>query len=157
MLKKSGKILAVAALALCASGGAAFADNCHSDHATGTLLGAIVGGVIGNQFGHGGGKVAATAGGVLFGGMAGNAISRDMDCNDRPYAERSYHDSFYGPVGHRYDWEHDRDRGYITTTREYWRHGRLCRDFTEVHYYRGREYDHDGTACRHRDGEWEMI
>ncbi|MEP1929750.1 MAG: glycine zipper 2TM domain-containing protein [Paracoccaceae bacterium] len=40
-----------------------------------TATGAIVGGVIGNQFGGGTGKDILTAGGAVAGGLAGNAAA----------------------------------------------------------------------------------
>ena len=95
-----------------------YRDDCHDSNATaGTILGAVAGGIIGNQFGHGGGRAAATIGGVVLGGMAGNAIASDMDCNDRPYAFHAYDNGFDGPVGRIYDWHHGDDHGYITAAR----------------------------------------
>jgi outer membrane lipoprotein SlyB len=41
------------------------------ENAAGIGLGAIAGGVLGNQIGQGGGNVAATAGGAILGGVAG--------------------------------------------------------------------------------------
>ena len=49
------------------------------------------------------------------------------------------------------------DRGYVVTNREYYRGRQLCRDFTQVVYRHGRQFDRDGTACRRRDGEWEFM
>ncbi|MEI9993687.1 MAG: glycine zipper domain-containing protein [Rhizomicrobium sp.] len=153
MLKKTGLIAGAAMLALCAGTSGAWADDCNGHgHAGGTVLGAIAGGLIGGAVSHGNG--GAVVGGAILGGFAGNAISRDVDCEDRDYAARAYHDSFYGDVGERYEW-HGRDRGYIVTTREYRRHGHLCRDFTQVVYRHGREFDRDGTAC-FRHGEWQF-
>ena len=43
-----------------------------------TFGGALVGGVIGHQFGGGSGKDAATAGGAIAGGVAGNQIQKGM-------------------------------------------------------------------------------
>jgi surface antigen len=81
-----------------------------------------------------------------------------MDCEDRPYAARSYDESFHGPVGRRYEWERGPNHGYIVTNREYrGPRGRLCRDFTQVVYRHGREFDRDGTACLRRDGSWEFL
>ena len=129
---------AAAAILTLAGAPAAFADDCSGrDHASGTILGAIAGGVLGGAVSHGNG--GAVVGGALLGGLAGNAISRDMDCNDRPYAARSYRRQLHGPVGRRYEWAHGPDRGYIVTNREYRRGPRLCRDFTQVVYRRGRE------------------
>ena len=130
-------VLLVSGLFLCVFSGlcstSAFADDCSGrDHAGGTIAGGVLGGVLGGVISHGSGL--GIVGGALLGGLAGNAISRDMDCEDRPYAARSYHDSFYGPVGRRYEWSRGPDRGYIVTNREYWRGQRLCRDFTQVVY-----------------------
>ena len=41
----------------------------------GTLVGAGAGGYVGNQFGHGSGKTAATAAGVVGGGILGHALT----------------------------------------------------------------------------------
>jgi len=155
MINKTAMMLAAAALAFGATTGTASASSCHGrDHTGGTVLGAIAGGVIGGAVTHGSG--IGIVGGAVVGGFAGNAIARDIDCDDRDYAERSYRDSFDGRVGEHYEWHHNRNHGYVVTTREYRRHGRLCRDFTQVVYRRGREYDRDGTACRYRGG-WEII
>jgi outer membrane lipoprotein SlyB len=43
----------------------------------GTLVGAGAGGLAGNQFGHGSGKTAATAAGVIGGGLLGHALTGD--------------------------------------------------------------------------------
>ena len=153
MLKKTGLIAGAAMLALCAGTSGAWADSCSGrDHTGATVGGALLGGLVGGLASHGNG--AAIAGGAIFGGLAGNAISRDIDCRDREYAGRAYHDSFYGDVGHRYEWE-GVDHGYVVTNREYYRGHHLCRDFTQVVYRHGREYSRDGTACL-RHGEWEF-
>ena len=100
MLKKT----VLAALVVFGAGSAlatpALADACSGrDHAGGTILGAIAGGILGGAVSKGNG--GAVIGGALLGGLAGNALSRDLDCEDRPYAVRSYNDSFRGPVGRR--------------------------------------------------------
>lgn len=149
-------MVATACAVLALGSSTAFADACSGrDHTGGTLLGAIAGGVLGGAVSHGNG--GAVVGGALLGGLAGNAISRDMDCEDRSYAVRAYDDSFRGQVGQRYQWRRGPNHGYIVTNREYFRGRRLCRDFTQVVYRRGREFDRDGTACRRRDGEWEFM
>ena len=150
MLKKT--IIAAAIFAL--GCGSAMADECSGrDHTGGTILGAIAGGVLGGAVTHGNG--GAVVGGALLGGLAGNSIARDMDCEDRPYAARSYHESFHGRIGQRYNWQRGPDRGYVVTNREYRRRGQICRDFTQVVYRHGRQYNRPGTACRPaRGGDW---
>src|ERR1700749_4760534 len=138
-------MLAATAAFFALGSSAALADSCSGrDHTGGTVLGAIAGGVLGGAVSHGNG--GAVVGGAILGGLAGNAISRDMDCEDRPYAARSYDDSFHGQIGRRYEWRRGPNHGFIVTNREYYRGPRLCRDFTQVVYRRGREFDRDGTA-----------
>ena len=43
----------------------------------GTMVGAGAGGLAGNQFGHGSGKAATTAAGVIGGGLLGHALTGD--------------------------------------------------------------------------------
>jgi surface antigen len=156
MLKKTTLAAAAALLALGLGTSGAMADECSGrDHTGGTVLGAIAGGVLGGAVSHGNG--GAVIGGALLGGLAGNAISRDMDCEDRPYAARSYNDSFRGRIGRRYEWHRGPNRGYVVSNREYRRGRSICRDFTQVVYRHGREYDRRGTACRpQRGGDWRF-
>jgi uncharacterized protein YcfJ len=51
----------------------------------GTLLGAAAGGLVGNQFGGGKGKVLTTAGGVVAGGYAGKKIQENHQDNNATY------------------------------------------------------------------------
>lgn len=157
MLKKIALSAAAAALTLGLGTVGALADDCSGhNHDTGTILGAAGGGIIGGVASHGNGL--GIIGGALLGGLAGNAVSRDMDCNDQREAAQSYNDSFNGPPGARREWhDGDGDHGFIVTDREYRREGRLCRDFTQVTYRRGQEFDKHGTACRRRGGDWEFM
>ena len=50
--------------------------------ATGIVGGAVVGGLIGNQFGHGNGKALATVGGAAAGGFAGNEVQKHVTSKD---------------------------------------------------------------------------
>lgn len=143
-------------LGLLAPSQTALADACSGNaHTGGTIAGGVFGGVLGGVLTHGSG--IGIIGGALLGGLAGNAISRDMDCEDRPYAARAYDESFHGRVGRRYSWSRGPNHGYVVTNREYYRGSRLCRDFTQVVYRRGREFDRSGTACRRHDGSWQFM
>ena len=156
MFNKSILMAATAALTIGFGATGAMADECSGrDHSTGTVLGAVGGGLIGGFASHGNGL--GIIGGALLGGLAGNAISRDMDCDDQPYAARTYHDSFYGPVGERYSWERGPNHGYVVTHREYARGDEVCRDFTQMVYRGDREFDRDGTACRRPGEDWEFA
>ena len=102
------------------------------------------------------GNGGAIVGGAVLGGLIGNTVSKDIDCDDQPYAFRTYSDGLNGDVGHRYDWNHGQSRGYFQPVREYRRSGIQCRDFTVTTYRGGRELTHDGTACRASDGQWRF-
>ncbi len=133
-----------------------YGSDCGSNATAGTVIGAIAGGVIGNQFGQGSGRTAATLGGVILGGLAGNSIARDMDCNDRRSAMSSYRDGFAGRVGQRHSWRNADNGNYgsMTPTRQYARNGETCRDYRETSYRGSQKYDRTGTACRQSDGNW---
>jgi uncharacterized protein YcfJ len=59
-----------------------------NSHVGGTVLGAIVGGALGNQVGKGDGRKAATIAGAVAGGAIGNGISR---AHDRSYTDVETH------------------------------------------------------------------
>jgi len=155
MLKRSGLIAATAMLALGLGTASAWADDCHSDHTGGTVLGAIAGGVLGGVASHGNGL--AIAGGAIFGGLAGNALSRDIDCDDRDSAGHAYQDAFNdGEVGHQYEWEgRHGGHGYIEINDRYRRNDHECVDFTQVVWHHDERFDRNGTACRY-DGDWQV-
>jgi len=48
----------------------------------GAVIGALVGGAVGNQFGKGDGRTAATVAGAVIGGVAGNEIEKDRGRDD---------------------------------------------------------------------------
>jgi surface antigen len=165
MLKKSALVLSAGLIAIgviaspdTASARSYYGEDCHEQNRTaGTIIGAIAGGLIGSQFGRGGGNVLATVGGVFIGGAIGNKIAGDIDCDDRPYAFNAYRASFEGEIGQRYEWRGQHNHGYIVSTREFRRDGRVCRDFYEVSYRHDEESRREGTACRHRNGDWHFV
>lgn len=53
-----------------------------SNRIAGTAVGAVVGGLLGNQVGGGNGKKIATVAGVVGGGYAGNQVQGRMQAND---------------------------------------------------------------------------
>jgi uncharacterized protein YcfJ len=52
------------------------------DKVVGTVAGALIGGVLGNQVGAGSGKTLATLAGAAAGGYAGNKVQGNMQAND---------------------------------------------------------------------------
>lgn len=100
-MQKRITVLLAACLALGVTSTAAFADRCSGHgHDTGSILGAVGGGLIGNAITHGSG--IGIVGGAVAGGLAGNAIARDIDCNrGRHYSRRAHGYYYYDRHGHR--------------------------------------------------------
>ena len=132
-----------------------YESDCHRGNAAaGTIFGAIAGGLIGGAASHGNG--GAIAGGVVVGGLLGNTLSRNIDCDDQRYAFASYNEGLNGDLYHEYRWNHGGHYGTFEATREYRENGRLCRDFHVVNYRNGQRFEHDGTACREPDNNWHF-
>lgn len=121
--------------------------------AAGTIFGALAGGLIGGAASHGNG--GAVVGGVILGGLLGNALTRDIDCEDQRYAFDAYRSSLNGEIGRDYDWHHGDSRGTFTSVRAYEDHGMECRAFHAVIYRHGEREERDGAACRRPDGDWD--
>jgi uncharacterized protein YcfJ len=119
MHKRTSIMLAAGVLALGLTSSQALADACSGhNHAAGSILGAVGGGLIGSAMTHGSG--VGVVGGAVAGGLAGNAVARDIDCNrGRHYDRRVSAYYYYDRHGHRiYE---DRDGRYYDE-RDYYRH-----------------------------------
>jgi surface antigen len=133
---------------------------CETKQDTGTLMGAIAGGVIGNQFGKGGGRVASTFAGAVIGGIVGNEIGRSLDARDRQLAQQAEYDAWErGPPGRPVRWQNpDNGRyGEVIPEKSYRRGALDCRDYVHKVYIDGRPQTMRGTACRNPDGTWSPV
>jgi len=149
------KILLLAALAASVALAA-----CETRQDTGTLVGAVAGGIIGNQFGKGGGRVAATLAGAVVGGVVGNEIGRSLDARDRELAREAEYDAWEnGEPNQPRRWRNpDNNRyGEVIPDRRYRRGAQDCRDFEHRVYIDGRPRTMRGTACRNPDGTWSQV
>jgi len=118
-----------------------------------TIFGAAAGGLVGSAVSHGNG--GAVIGGAVLGGLLGNTVVKDIDCDDQPYAFNTYSDGLNGDVGPAMI-------GIITShaaifsrpviIRDPVLNARLYRD----HYRGNRELTRTGTACRASDGHWRF-
>ena len=127
---------------------------------TGLAVGAVAGGILGNQFGKGKGKVATTAIGAVIGGIVGSEIGRSMDQQDRMLAQQAEFDALErGQSGVPRHWRNpDNGRyGEVVPTRPYKRGNLDCRDYAHKIYIDGRPQTLKGTACRNPDGTWTNV
>lgn len=125
----------------------------------GTVIGAVAGGVIGNQFGSGSGRILATAAGAVVGGLIGSSIGKDLDEADRQAAIEAEYRALEYEEEARWRNEESGNYGYIKPRRSFRRSGADCREYEHTVYIEG-EPDPQimvGTACRNRDGTWEAV
>ena len=133
---------------------------CANNQDGGTVVGAIAGGVIGNQFGKGGGKVASTLAGAVVGGIVGNEIGRSLDQRDRELAAQAEFDAWErGPPRQPVRWRNPNNGRYgeVIADDYYDRGGSRCLNFLHRVYIDGREQTMRGTACRNPDGTWTQV
>lgn len=148
-------ILAIcsALLAGCGSGGLTKSEG-------GSLIGAVAGGILGNQVGKGSGRVVATAVGAVIGGIVGSEIGRSLDEADRLRAqEAEYRALEYNDTGVASPWRNQSSGHYgsVVPGRPYLRGGLNCREYTHTIYVQGRPQTMRGTACRQPDGTWRNV
>jgi surface antigen len=127
---------------------------------TGTVVGAVAGGLIGNQFGKGGGRVASTMAGAVIGGILGNEIGRQLDQRDRLLAQQAEYDAWErGAPGRPVRWRNPESGRYgeVIPEATYRRGGLDCRDYIHKVYIDGRPQAMRGTACRNPDGTWSQV
>ena len=123
----------------------------------GTVIGAVAGGVIGNQFGSGAGRALATVGGAVIGGIIGNSIGKDMDEADRRAAADAEYASLEYEEERRWRNERSGHYGYIKPRRSYRNGGLKCREYEQTVYIRDRPETLVGKACKQPDGTWKAV
>jgi surface antigen len=155
-------IVTVLGLAVILTPARVSAEDCQGNKETiGTVAGALIGGILGNQIGSGSGRKAATILGAVAGGYAGNRIGEQLDCADQQYHAVTTHDALeYQPSGRPSSWNNP-DTGHSGTVMPVrtWQQedGTYCRDFTQSIVVEGRVEEATGTACRNSDGTWRIA
>ena len=155
-MNKIFKICAVSLpllLAACGPGGLNNAD-------VGTGIGAVAGGILGNQVGKGGGRVAATMVGAVLGGIVGHEIGKRMDAVDRQMAQQAEYEALErGASGKAVGWRNPDSGHYgrIVPEQPYKMGARDCRRYTHTIYIEGRPQTMKGEACRRPDGTWQNV
>ena len=107
MINRHGKACVLAALVLGIASTSAEAANCQGRRDTGTAVGAIGGGLLGNGLSHG--SAGGTIAGAVIGGVAGNVIqgSNCRETRTSRYVPRRHYDErgvafYYDRNGYRH-------------------------------------------------------
>ena len=127
----------------------------------GVIAGALIGGLLGNAVGRGGARGATTVAGVIVGGAAGAALTRNLDCEDRSYAYKTYYDGFNaGRPNASYNWRNPRNGHYGEfRVADYYNDpdGFRCANYTQRIFINGRPQAAMGRACQQPDGTWAIV
>lgn len=129
----------------------------------GALLGGALGGLFGSQIGGGTGRLAATAGFAVLGLILGSEAGKSLDRADQLSVIQTTHTALEtAPTGSPVRWQNpDQSRrtyGYTVPTRTYQLNdGRYCREYQQKIIVAGREQDAYGKACRQPDGTWQIV
>ena len=122
----------------------------------GMIIGAVAGGILGNQVGGGSGQVFANMVGSVAGAAIGGSIGRTMDETDRLNAAMALENVQTGVPS---TWINP-DTGYqyvMTPTNTYSGAAGPCREYTMDATIGGRTEQVYGTACRQPDGSWQIA
>lgn len=123
----------------------------------GTMTGAVAGGLLGSQFGHGGGQILAIGAGTIAGALIGSSIGKSMDDTDRLKMSRALEQN---NVGQPTYWRNQRTGGSYTVVpvrNVTVGHNRYCREYRTKVIIGGKEQEIYGTACRQPDGSWKAV
>ncbi len=140
-------------LAACGPGGL-------SKQEGGLGIGALAGGILGNQIGGGKGKIVTTALGAVIGGIVGSEIGRSLDRQDQIAAQRAEFLALErGRSGQATPWRNPGSGRYgeVVPGRPFQRGPQQCRTFVHTVYIDGRPEMMRGTACRNHDGAWRKV
>jgi len=139
-----------------------FYRECHqSVDPAGVVAGAVIGGALGNAVSYGGGRPGATIAGVVVGGALGAALTRNLDCQDRGYAYKTYADGFNtGRTNSDYHWRNP-STGHFGDFRvaNYYNDpdGFRCANYTQQIFISGKPQAASGRACQQPDGTWAIV
>ena len=123
-----------------------------------TIVGSVIGGVAGYQFGKGKGKKVATVLGAIAGGMIGGNVGRGLDQQDQQRVSQTLETA---PRNQKVAWNNQNTNTnyeFTPVTEKY--DGNVngqatqCRDYVMDVFIDGRMQQVNGRACRNNSGQW---
>jgi surface antigen len=130
---------------------------CQNNQDTGTLAGAVAGGLLGSTVGGGSGKVLAIAAGTIAGAVIGGSIGKSMDDADRMRMNQALENNRPGQPAY---WRNaDTGTAYevVPTKNVSYEGNDYCREYRTTANIGGKKQNMYGTACRQPDGSWKAV
>jgi len=128
-----------------------------SNEQTHTILGSVLGGAAGHQFGKGDGKRVMTVVGAIVGGMIGGNVGRGLDQHDQQKVNQSLETA---PNYQKVAWDNQNTNTQYEFTPINKYEGNVngsrtqCRDYVMDAYIDGRMQQVQGRACKNNQGQW---
>lgn len=127
----------------------------------GTLSGMVIGGALANDMAEGSkNKGIATVLGAFMGGVIGQNIGAQLDERDKLLAGEAYNTALeFNPTDKAAEWRNPDSGNYgrFIPVATYRQNGRYCREYTQEIFIGGQKQTGYGRACRQPDGSWEII
>lgn len=123
-----------------------------------TIIGSVLGGAAGYQFGKGKGKRVATVLGAIAGGMIGGNVGRGLDQQDQRRVNQTLETA---PRNQKVAWNNtntNTNYEFTPVTEKY--QGNVngqatqCRDYVMDAWIDGRMQQVNGRACKNNSGQW---
>lgn len=127
-----------------------------SNQDMGTFAGGVAGGLLGSQFGRGGGQLLAIGAGTLAGAYIGNKLGQNMDETDKLKMNKTFETNQVGQPAY---WQnsHTGASYTVTPTQNVTVDGnQYCREYRSTAVVAGKKQQVYGTACRQPDGSWQI-
>lgn len=109
----------------------------------------------------GGGRGGATVAGVIVGGAIGASLTKNLNCEDRSYAYKSYSDGFNsGRPNSDWKWKNPaNDHNGNFRIGDYYNDpdGFRCATYNQTIYIQNRPQETRGRACQKPDGTWAIV
>ena len=161
MLYKISVAVLVVLIAGCAANVQTSSSNQGPKESVGALSGMVIGGALANDMaGDSRNKSIATVLGAFVGGVIGQNIGAQLDERDRLLAGEAYNTALeYNPTDKAAEWRNPDTGNYgrVIPAKAYRQNGRYCREFTQEIFIGGEKQTGYGRACRQPDGSWEII
>jgi surface antigen len=122
----------------------------------GVMSGGAIGGLVGSQFGQGGGKLLAVGAGVLAGALIGGAIGKNMDETDQLKVNQALEKNAIGQPAYWQNQSTGNNYTVVPTKNVTVDGNPYCREYRTTANIAGKAQQMYGTACRQPDGSWKM-
>jgi len=123
----------------------------------GTVSGGVLGGLVGSQFGKGGGQILAIGAGALAGALIGGSIGKNMDDTDKMKMNQALETNSVGKPAYWQNTNTGNSYTVVPVKNVDIDGNQYCREYRTTAIIAGKKQQMYGTACRQPDGSWKMV